>query len=260
MSSASLISAADLARRDRLVLVTCAAFLTLLAWLAMAAGHGGLVPSTTTLAAPHHHPAGSTGLLLVFAMWMLMMVAMMLPPVMPWILLIAGGVRRRAPGRSPLSPTAAFVIGYFTAWLPYAAVAAVAQVVLQNMGWLAGADLRAGRMVAGVLLLLAGLFQLTPLKTACLKHCRSPLSFFLSRWRDGPSGAWSMGFRHGLFCLGCCWALMAISFGLGVMNLAWMALLTVLLCIEKIAPAGHVWSRLAGAGFLVWGAALIALG
>lgn len=117
--------------------------------------------------------------------------------------------------------------------------------------------LKVAPTAGAVLLLLAGAVQFSPLKGACLRHCRSPLGYFLTRWRDGPRGAFSMGFHHGVYCLGCCWALMALAFALGTMNLAWMAAVTLLLCIEKIAPGGEHWSKVFGLLLLGWGAAML---
>ena len=186
-------------------------------------------------------------------MWMAMMVAMMLPPVLPWVLLFASTNRSRDPEAGPYFPTALFLGGYFAAWAPYCLAAALAQGLLQQAAWLSTVDLRVGPQAGGALLVAAGLFQVTPLKAACLKHCRTPLGFFLERWRDGPAGAFGMGLRHGLYCLGCCWALMGLSFALGVMNLLWMAVLTGILCVEKIAPGGQALSRAFGVLLTVWG-------
>ena len=108
--------------------------------------------------------------------------------------------------------------------------------------------------------MLAGVFQLTPLKAACLRHCRSPFGFFLSRWQNGPIGAFEMSRRHGLYCVGCCWVLMLLGFALGVMNLIWMAVATLIICIcgEKILPGGETASHIFGGAFLVWGLWLLA--
>ncbi|NNG16564.1 MAG: DUF2182 domain-containing protein, partial [Gemmatimonadales bacterium] len=111
--------------------------------------------------------------------------------------------------------------------------------------------------VGALVLLAAGLYQFTPLKAACLTHCRSPLGYYLSSWRNGPLGAYRMGFHHGLFCLGCCWALMGLAFILGIMNLLWMVALTVVICIEQIAPHGKFWSRAFGMMFIVWGSTIL---
>ncbi len=189
----------------------------------------------------------------VFLMWLAMMVAMMLPPVLPWIWVFAAATK----GQSHIAPawgrTLIFASGYFFLWSAYSLMAAAAQVALAQLALLEPATLRVGTTAAGALLVTAGAVQFTPLKRVCLKHCRSPLGFFLTRWQDGHAGAFSMGFRHGLFCLGCCWALMALSFALGTMNLIWMAVITLVLCVEKIAPGGERWSQAFGVGLVVWG-------
>lgn len=189
----------------------------------------------------------------IFLMWLAMMVAMMLPPVLPWIWMFAAATKGQAGAPPAWGRTLIFSSGYFTLWALYSVAAAGAQVVLAQLALLDPATLRVSSAASGVLLVAAGIVQFTPLKRACLKHCRSPLSYFLTRWRDGPSGAFSMGFRHGLFCLGCCWVLMALSFALGTMNLVWMAVITLLLCVEKIAPGGERWSGVFGVGFVAWG-------
>lgn len=236
------------ASRDRAVLLGAAAAIVALSWAAMLAGHAGSSPS-----AHHDHATVSSGFALACGMWMAMMTAMMLPPVLPWILLFASANRRRAPGSRPEVPTAVFAAGYFAAWGAFSLAAAAVQLALQRRGWLLGGDLHALPRAGAALLILAGVWQLSPLKAACLRHCRNPIGFFLTRWRDGPGGAFGMGLHHGAWCLGCCWALMVLMFALGVMDLLWMAALTLLLCVEKIAPAGAALGRLAGVGFIVWG-------
>jgi len=244
---ATALTSADLVSRNRLIVSVSAVSIAGGSWLAMIAGHtllhpgGGLGPASAFAAA--------------FAMWLVMMVAMMLPPVMPWILLFSSTSASRG---SSLGSTALFTGGYFAVWAVFSVVAATVQLTLQRSELLTGHDPRSGPVLGGALLIGAGLFQLTPLKSACLAHCRSPLSFFLARWQDGPAGALRMGAGHGLYCLACCWALMSLSFALGVMNLLWMAVLTLMLCVEKIAPGGHGFSRLFGAALTVWGVWLIA--
>ena len=118
---------------------------------------------------------------------------------------------------------------------------------------LLGHDLSLGTQAGGAVLVAAGLFQLSPLKNACLSHCRNPMGYFLRRWRDGPAGALRMGTAHGVVCVACCWALMAVAFALGIMNLLWMAALTAMLVIEKNAPGGRQWGIVFGALLLGWG-------
>ncbi len=244
------INVADLARRERWLLLGIAAAVTALAWLALVAGHPP-PGSPHELMRPHAHPSGLRGLGLAFGMWMVMMVGMMLPPVLPWILLFAASHRGRGRGRTYL-PTSLFAAGYFIVWGAYSLAAAGAQLLMRPSDLLD----HGGSLVApagGTVLIVAGIFQFTPFKAACLAHCRSPLGFFLTRWRDGPVGTLGMGMRHGAYCLGCCWALMAVGFAVGVMNLVWMAALTVFLCVEKIAPGGDLAGRVFGGVLVLWG-------
>src|SRR5262245_58227733 len=165
--------------------------------------------------------------------WVVMMAAMMLPSLAPTVALYA----RMTKARAPLSPLL-FVAGYLVTWDVAGALA------FALVGELAGDALswdRAGRWIAGVTLIAAAVYELTPLKNVCLSKCRSPLGFLLGAWRDGPRGALEMGARNGAWCLGCCWALMATLFALGVMSLAWTALVAALIAFEKTLP----WERAA---------------
>jgi predicted metal-binding membrane protein len=180
--------------------------------------------------------------------WVVMMAAMMFPSVAPTVALYSRMTRRR----SPLSPLL-FTAGYLLTW---AAAGLVAFGLLTVLDRLAGDVLawdRAGRWVAGGTLVVAAVYELTPLKDVCLGRCRSPLGFLLGSWRDGPSGAVRMGARHGAWCVGCCWALMASLFALGVMSVAWMAFVAGLIAVEKTVP----WRRVATYGTA---ALLLALG
>ncbi len=202
---------------------------------------------------------GALGALpLAFAMWAVMMAAMMLPPSLPWVVTFARLSSGTALGRR--GRTAAFLAGYATVWGAYALAAASVQIVLQHTGTLVAPGPALPARVGGLVLVGAGAFQVLPLKAACLSQCRSPVSFFLAAWRDGPGGAFSMGVGHGTHCLGCCWALMAAAFALGVMNLAWMATLTLVLCIEKLVPRGAELGRLAGALAVLLGAWMMLAG
>ena len=157
------------------------------------------------------------------AMWFVMMAAMMAPTVWPWV--------RSFHRLSPTGGTAQFIGGYLTAWLGYSIAAAFTQLTLQSFG--------TPPAVGALLFLGAGLYQFAPLKRACLTHCRSPLSYFLARWKKGPAGGFRMGLNHGVYCVGCCWAMMATTLAVGVMNYWWMAALAGIALLEQTAPHGH---------------------
>jgi len=195
------------------------------------------------------------------AVWMIMMTVMMLPAVFPWLKGFAALTRSGSSGSVRGSWVALFALGYLTAWLAFSVGGASLQILLRSWGALAasavGASAALTTPLAGVVLIGAGVYQAAPAKSACLEHCRTPMSFFLSRWRNGPAGALRMGATHGAFCVGCCWALMLTGFAVGVMNLAWMGVLTAVIAAETIAPQGVRISRLAGAGLVIWGLVLL---
>lgn len=179
-------------------------------------------------------------------MWAVMMVAMMAPAAAPMILMYAAIYRRRAAAGTPAVPTAVFVLGYLVVWTVFSLIAALVQAGLHTAALLSPAMVATSPLLAGAVLVAAGIFQWTPLKRACLATCRSPLSFVMSSWREGRAGALVMGIRHGLNCLGCCWALMALLFVAGVMNLVWIVTLAVAVLIEKVVPGGAAVGRVAG--------------
>jgi predicted metal-binding membrane protein len=198
--------------------------------------------------------------LVVFAMWAVMMVAMMLPSAAPVTLLVAGIARKRAAAGGAFgTSTALFVIGYLAVWCGFAAVATALQWGLDEAGLMSDAMALANRLAAGIVLIAAGLYQWTPLKEACLRHCRSPLDFLLFHWREGGIGALVSGIGHGAYCLGCCWMLMALLFVGGIMNLAWIAAIALLVLVEKTLPGGKWIGRLTGVVLIVWGAVTLAM-
>jgi predicted metal-binding membrane protein len=223
-----------------------------LVWMA-ADGHDPSVAHCAAMAGATSSSAGYVGWL--FVMWAVMAVAMMLPTALPVVVLYARFHRGRHRDRDPVPPTLSLAAGYLLAWFLFGAAAALLQWELERAGLaLPGlGQLRSAR-VGGLVLAGAGLFQLSPLKAVCLSKCRTPLGFLMTRWREGDGGALRMGVEHGLHCLGCCWALMLVMFVAGVMNLAWMALLTLLMLLEKVAPRGDLVGRLAGVGLIVAGA------
>jgi predicted metal-binding membrane protein len=194
---------------------------------------------------------------LMFFMWWIMMMAMMLPSASPMILLFARFNRSQREKGAPYVPTAIFALGYLLVWAAFSLVAVTAQWGLERSGLLSSMMAGTSVILGAALLLAAGVYQLTPPKYACLKHCRSPLFFISHHWRPGDWGALRMGVEHGAFCTGCCWFLMALLFYGGVMNLFWIIGLALLVLVEKVAPAGQWVGRIMGAGLIAWGGALL---
>jgi len=197
--------------------------------------------------------------LLFIAIWIVMMVAMMFPTAAPMILMFSKIYISKRQQELPFVPTWVFVSAYLLVWslcgvVAYPLAVGIEQLAGQSM-WLMDNAARLG----GVVLLLAGLYQLSPLKNICLSKCRTPLQFILSSWHDGYGGAFRMGLEHGAFCLGCCWLLFVILFPLGIMNIAVMALVTALIFAEKALPIGRQISKLTGAGLIVYGALIMFL-
>ena len=192
---------------------------------------------------------------LIFVMWAVMMVAMMLPGAAPTVLLVAALARHRSGNPGAVPATAAlFASGYLLVWCGFSFAATLLQWGLDEAGLLSEMMATGNAILAGVVLIAAGTYQWTPLKDTCLKHCRSPAEFLVNHWRRGALGAVSTGVRHGLFCLGCCWMLMALLFVGGLMNLAWVAAIALFVLLEKTMPWGGRMSRLTGALLVAWGA------
>jgi predicted metal-binding membrane protein len=238
------LSVSGLARAERWILVGTALGVSGLAWTVLWRGGAMVSPSLVT----------------AMAIWLLMMVAMMMPATLPWLVVMR--TLSKAPsgrGSLPGGSVGLFSAGYFAAWVAFAVVGAALQIGLRGAGLL-GSDLALAAPLGGLALAGAGLYQMSAVKAACLRHCRNPMSFFLSRWRNGPVGALGMGVSHGTFCLGCCWALMLLGFVLGLMNLVWMAVLTVVVCIENLAPRGPAVSRALGIGLVLLGVVVVIAG
>lgn len=207
---------------------------------------------------------GATGLTmgmgwaLFLAIWIAMMVAMMFPSAAPVVLLfnaIAAGKRQRG---QAYTPTWIFVAGYLAVWSLAGVVAYLAALGLDALAARSMILMDSAGRIGGGLLILAGVYQLTPLKNICLSKCRTPTQFLMTSWHDGNRGALRMGIEHGIYCLGCCWLLFVILFPLGMMNIAALALLTALIFAEKVFPAGRAIAAVAGGALIVYGALVIA--
>ncbi|MBI4218757.1 MAG: DUF2182 domain-containing protein [Chloroflexi bacterium] len=243
--------------RDRLIAGLGSAALVALAWTYVVRTSGGIggdgMAITDAMAMPQARGADIADFGTTFAMWAVMMVAMMVPSAAPVILLHASA-RAHSKQASAL-PTIAFVGGYVVVWGGFAAGAAVAHMGFQSASLLSSELRFANALVGATVLIGAGLYQWTNLKTTCVTTCRSPLGFLMSEWRDGPTGALVMGIRHGIFCLGCCWVLMALLFVGGVMNLVWIAGIAAFVLVEKLVSGRRgIWlSRVSGVVLASWG-------
>ena len=191
----------------------------------------------------------------IFFMWVGMMVAMMLPTAAPTVLLVVALAWDRVPNPNLVPATAMlFASGYLFVWFGFSLAATLLQWGLDNLGLLSKPMAFGSTILASTVLIVAGVYQWTPLKDTCLRHCRSPTEFLIRHWREGALGAVSIGLRHGLFCLGCCWMLMSLLFVGGLMNLAWVGAIALLVLLEKTAPWGDWMGRLTGLLLISWGA------
>jgi len=246
-------------RRDRYIILLALLGVTAIAWLyllAMRQDMAGMdMDSMPGMAMPMAAPWTAAAFALTFAMWWVMMLGMMLPSAAPMILTFATLNRsKRARGQS-FVPTSVFAAGYLVTWGVFSLGATVAQWALDRIALLSPMMATTSPALDGALLILAGVYQFTPLKQVCLRHCRSPFAFVLNHWRDGWDGALRMGLEHGGYCLGCCWVVMALLFVVGVMNLLLVAAIAVFVFAEKLLPGGVWIGRIGGGvmlGFGVW--------
>lgn len=253
-------------RRDRIIVITALTGIGVVAWLYML--HEARVMQVSgvcecagiAMCGPDVKPWSAMVILPLFLMWAEMMVAMMTPTVAPMILTFAMINRKRREQERPFVSTGLFLSGYLIVWTAFSLIAAIAQWALHGTALLSPMMQSASSWLGGLLLMVAGIFQWTPWKHACLDHCRSPLQFIMTDWREGPAGALTMGLKHGAYCTGCCWMLMALLFVAGVMNMLWVAVITLLVLLEKITPPNWRLRHLSGACFLVWGAWVIVAG
>jgi predicted metal-binding membrane protein len=240
-------------QRDRLFVFSGLAVATAISWAYMLHMAWEMSGTGMDMTKPCLMDWGPGDLAHMFIMWAIMMVAMMFPAATPMILMFATVNRQRSGARDPLIPTGLFVLGYLVVWTAYSALATVAQWGLHVVALLTHTLVITSPLLAGTLLLAAGVFQWTPYRDACMVKCRSPLGFLMAEWREGRRGALVMGLKHGLNCVGCCWLLMTLSFVLGVMNMMWMAVLTLFMVVEKVCPESQWVSRTAGLILVVWG-------
>jgi predicted metal-binding membrane protein len=229
--------------RDRIVLWGGIVIITALAWIYL-------------IIMPMGAQSWLLDATLMFLMWAVMMVAMMLPSAAP---MLATYTRIAVPREGYRAYHVwMFAAGYFVVWTGFSLVATVLQYALQSVAIVSN-GLQTTTIAGAIILVAAGIYQLTPLKNVCLRRCRTPIGFFMTNWRDGARGAFRMGLDHGTFCTGCCWMLMALLFVAGVMNLAWIAAISVLVLVEKAAPYGRAIARASGVAMIAVGLELVIL-
>lgn len=245
-----------LLKRDRFVVSAGLVSITLLAWiyllgLTLQMEVEGSMSSMAML-----RPWTTFDAVMMFAMWGIMMIGMMVPSAAPMVLLYAHVLRSRSGDTEPLVPTGMFFAGYVTIWLCFSVVATLLQWQLEQAALLSSMMVSTSPVLGGVVLIAAAVYQWTPLKNVCLRHCRSPIWYLSTHWRHGVGGAYRMGLEHGIYCLGCCWILMAVLFVGGVMNLLCVAAITIFVLLEKVAPLGRGMGRV---GSIVLGAIGVAM-
>lgn len=249
-------SVSPLPRHDKIAVLFSLGGVTLLAWtylIDMAVRMNDMsvmsMPSATEILTIRVW--SGRDFVVMFLMWTVMMIGMMVPTAVPTTLVYAAVARKAKAQHHRIAPTSVFIVGYVAAWTLFSLGATAAQWALDQAALLPPMMVTTSPTVGATLLLAAGIYQLTPLKHACLTHCRGPLHFLVQHWRPGPVGALQMGFKHGLFCLGCCWILMGLLFLGGVMNLLWIATITLFVLLEKIIPLGPEAGRVAGIAMIV---------
>lgn len=253
-------------KRDRVVVLIALFFVIALAWVYTIGGVGMEMSALEMtrmssgemgmkMMVPAVWDVGYAGLM--FFMWWFMMVAMMLPSAAPMVLLFTAINRKKKENGSPFVPTMVFVSAYLITWAGFSVAAVALQWGLERMALLSPMLVSASVLLSGILLLAAGIYQLTPLKQACLKYCRSPLQFIFTRWREGVGGAFHMGFEHGTYCVGCCWFMMGLLFFGGIMNLYWVAGLAIYVLLEKVLPFGHWIGYAVGVSLCLAGGVLV---
>lgn len=246
-----------LPRRDRTIILIGLSGVTALAWLYLVRMSlmmdGAMMPADVL----RIKLWSSVEFSLMFLMWAVMMVGMMVPTAIPMTLIYAAIVRKASRNNQTLAPAAIFISGYVAVWTLFSLVATLAQWLLDQTALLSPMMVSTSPLLGASLLVMAGIYQLTPAKEACLQHCRAPAHFIAEHWRPGFGGAFRMGLEHGAYCLGCCWILMGLLFLGGVMNLLWIAAITLFVLLEKVLPFGVRGGRLAGWLMIFSGIALV---
>jgi predicted metal-binding membrane protein len=244
--------------RDRLAILTALTGVTALAWVCLIRISSSL-DSSAPMEAMQIRPWAPLDFGLVLLMWTIMMVGMMVPTAAPMTMMYAAIARKAARDRTPIAPTMVFAAGHVFLWALFSVLAASAQWGLDQAAVLSPMMVTTSPTLGAGLLIVAGTYQLTPFKRTCLDHCSSPAQFLSARWKEGVGGALRMGMEHGAFCVGCCWALMALLFVGGVMNLLLVAVIAFFVLLERVIPRGRLASVVAGGGLILAGVAMLGI-
>jgi len=245
-----------LLKRDRLVIIGGLFFITILSWLYIIYLYRQMVymdMNALFFAMPMTPEWTSADFILLLLMWLVMMIAMMTPSVAPLILVFAKVNRERKLQDHPFVNAGYLITGYFFVWAAFSVAATALQWLLQQIAWLNPEMKTTNKILGGIILILTGIFQFTPLKKTCLTYCRSPLNFVLLHWKEGKQGALRMGIENGFYCLGCCWMLMVLLFVAGIMNLLWVALIALFVLVEKISQTIRWIPYVAGFALIAYG-------
>ncbi len=240
-------AALKLPRRDFLAITGSLAGVTVLSWVYLVA----MARDMCCLKIPVWDAAYFW---MMFCMWAIMMVGMMVPSAAPMILIYAAVARKAEKQGMPIASTGAFTSGYIFMWVVFSLLVTLIQWQLDNAALLSPMKVANNPKIGAGLLIAAGIYQWLPVKDSCLKHCRSPFHFISTHWHPGNFGAFMMGLSHGAFCIGCCWALMLLLFVGGVMNILWIAAITVFVLLEKVLPLGNQGGKLSGILMVMAGA------
>ena len=243
-------------KRDRLIIISGLFFIALLSWLYIIYLYKQMVymdMDALFFAMPMTPEWTYIDFVLLFLMWLVMMIAMMIPSVSPLILIFATINRQRKHQDHPFINAAFLMAGYFLVWAAFSLVATVLQWLLQQMSLLSPEMKTTNKIFGSIILIVAGIFQFTPLKQSCLAHCRTPLGFVLQHWKEGKQGALRMGIENGFYCLGCCWMLMVLLFVTGIMNLLWVSTIAIFVLVEKLLAQIRWIPYFAGAFLILYG-------
>ena len=250
-------SAENLLKRDRLIIVIGLIAICLLSWMYIIYLYKQMYPMNMDaflFAMPMTATWTLVDFSLLFLMWFVMMIAMMIPSVTPLILIFSMVNRKKKQNKNPFVSSYYLLAGYLIIWAVFSLLATLLQWFFQHLNWLNPDMVVTNKIVGGIILLLAGLFQFTPLKRQCLQYCQTPVSFIHTQWKEGKSGALKMGIKNGMYCLGCCWILMLLLFVSGIMNLLWIVLISLFVLTEKLLPRFTWISWLAGVLLILYGA------